>query len=410
MKKILFFVCLLSGTYFANAQVGIGTPTPVTSAMLDIDSTDKGLLIPRIALTSKSVFLPITGTEVDGLLIFNTGTALDKGFYFWKDKKWNQVVDQANLEQTITNIVTGDIGEVKKIVDFLVPSNPKSGDKTLSQAALIIDPTDKKIYSVTYDEATKKYKRTDVEFQKLIQGLETVTMIKRSEVKIEGTLPDFTESSTAPVAKDTKIGEIYYQYLGENNKINYINLSSDVVNIIKNNETIKNEITNVLNQGGNVYYTEVAVGTIPANSLYQVNPDTKVKTIIDITANVFNSITENIEQIKNELGDKITNNVVINTGNKIDGDDVFLYKTTATITGAKASETDLTGKLPTGKKGLDRIISIKIYKDKKFVSDTITDVKLDPTNIKLNFNIGHGTFYLPLTTGSYEIIVEFTAK
>ncbi len=38
---------------FLSAQsVGIGTTTPNTFSMLDISSSNKGLLLPRIALTS----------------------------------------------------------------------------------------------------------------------------------------------------------------------------------------------------------------------------------------------------------------------------------------------------------------------------------------------------------------------
>jgi hypothetical protein len=42
---------------FANAQVGVGTTTPDASAVLDVSSTDKGLLLPRMttAFTLNSI-------------------------------------------------------------------------------------------------------------------------------------------------------------------------------------------------------------------------------------------------------------------------------------------------------------------------------------------------------------------
>jgi hypothetical protein len=50
MKKNIILTTLLFTFYLVNGQIGIGTTTPHTSSMLDISSSDKGLLIPRISL------------------------------------------------------------------------------------------------------------------------------------------------------------------------------------------------------------------------------------------------------------------------------------------------------------------------------------------------------------------------
>ncbi|MDN3677998.1 hypothetical protein QWY90_11845 [Flavobacterium paronense] len=57
----------------SDGDVGIGT-TPDASAKLDVSATDKGLLAPRVALTSTIVAGPIT-TPATGLLVYNTNTA-----------------------------------------------------------------------------------------------------------------------------------------------------------------------------------------------------------------------------------------------------------------------------------------------------------------------------------------------
>ncbi len=81
MKKIILSAALVGSIYFANAQVGIGTPTPSTSAMLDIDSTDKGVLIPRVALTSETSHLINleggTTEPVQSLLVYATGKKVE---------------------------------------------------------------------------------------------------------------------------------------------------------------------------------------------------------------------------------------------------------------------------------------------------------------------------------------------
>ena len=41
MKKITIMAALLGSAYFANAQVGIGTPAPANSSQLDIVANNK---------------------------------------------------------------------------------------------------------------------------------------------------------------------------------------------------------------------------------------------------------------------------------------------------------------------------------------------------------------------------------
>ncbi|MCK4664469.1 MAG: tail fiber domain-containing protein [Bacteroidales bacterium] len=63
--------------------------TAETSAMLDVKSITKGMLIPRVALISIDV--PISGTKPEGLLVWNTSTTGDyntPGFYYWNGSAW----------------------------------------------------------------------------------------------------------------------------------------------------------------------------------------------------------------------------------------------------------------------------------------------------------------------------------
>ena len=79
MNKKLF---LLAATilFFAEinfAQVGIGTATPNTSAQLDVTSTNKGLLMPRMTTIQRTGI----ATPATGLQVFDIDT---KTFWFWK--------------------------------------------------------------------------------------------------------------------------------------------------------------------------------------------------------------------------------------------------------------------------------------------------------------------------------------
>lgn len=65
MNKIIFLLSVMAWGA-VTAQVGINTTTPNTSSVLDINSTTKGVLLPRISNLA-SVTTPATG-----LVIFDT--------------------------------------------------------------------------------------------------------------------------------------------------------------------------------------------------------------------------------------------------------------------------------------------------------------------------------------------------
>lgn len=105
MKKLLFLFLLIS--WSAIAQTGIGTTTPNASAKLDVYSTNKGFLPPRITLTGASDVSTIA-TPVAGLLIYNTATAgtapnnVVPGYYYWNGTAWTQISNGLILDASKT--------------------------------------------------------------------------------------------------------------------------------------------------------------------------------------------------------------------------------------------------------------------------------------------------------------------
>ena len=80
--KHFFFIVL--GLLFADtlkAQVGLGTITPDTNAVIDIASTSKGILIPRMSTASRNLIV----APATGLMIFNTTTV---AFNYWNGTSW----------------------------------------------------------------------------------------------------------------------------------------------------------------------------------------------------------------------------------------------------------------------------------------------------------------------------------
>ncbi|MFP3595648.1 hypothetical protein [Chryseobacterium sp. SIMBA_029] len=94
LKKLKpqFIFPLLLLNYFAYAQVGIGTPSPDNSAMLQISSKNKGVLLPSVALTALTDNVTISSPAV-GLMVWNNGSGglSETGFYYWNESKWNKL-------------------------------------------------------------------------------------------------------------------------------------------------------------------------------------------------------------------------------------------------------------------------------------------------------------------------------
>lgn len=75
----------------ATAQQGFGTNQPSKASAIEMTSSSKGLLIPRVALTGLNNFEPIKGelgteaAKVNSLLVYNTATTtgITPGYYYW---------------------------------------------------------------------------------------------------------------------------------------------------------------------------------------------------------------------------------------------------------------------------------------------------------------------------------------
>jgi len=86
-RLIVTLIFSLSTGIISNAQVAIGVETPHESAQLDVTSTTKGLLIPRMTGEERSL---ITGTE--GLLVYQTDYPV--GFYYFTNAQWVKLVNE----------------------------------------------------------------------------------------------------------------------------------------------------------------------------------------------------------------------------------------------------------------------------------------------------------------------------
>ncbi|MDR6159059.1 hypothetical protein QF023_002575 [Chryseobacterium sp. SLBN-27] len=97
-----------TGTDFVakdDGSVGIGTASPDASAALEVNSSSKGMLIPRVALAGSTDVTTIP-SPATGLMAYNTGTgALTyKGFVFWNGTEWRAIDNNSTISPAITSL------------------------------------------------------------------------------------------------------------------------------------------------------------------------------------------------------------------------------------------------------------------------------------------------------------------
>jgi len=107
-KKIYLLAALLLisiGAATAQVKVKDGTVTgspslPVSGAVLELESTNKGFLPSRVTLTNRLTWSPMTGTPTKGMIVYNTalGTnGLDTGLVVWEGS-WNPLSNASQAD------------------------------------------------------------------------------------------------------------------------------------------------------------------------------------------------------------------------------------------------------------------------------------------------------------------------
>ncbi len=185
-RKIITCVSIFCFGLAGYAQVGIGTKTPSSSAQLDITSDNKGILIPRIELTSLTSFTPIIGNASDplniGLLVYNksnltttvdnTSVTIEKGFFYWTGTEWTRITDRKELVTMIRTETTEQLTNIQNIINNLIPTTTGGGS-----SVVVYDPaTNEFVTIIVNPDGTITQQPIDI--SKAIAKQETKTFIK----------------------------------------------------------------------------------------------------------------------------------------------------------------------------------------------------------------------------------------
>lgn len=155
--KHLYFILLFLCTFSTYAQVGIGTNAPDPSAQLDISSTDKGLLIPRVTLANRPGS-PGKPAATAGLIIYQTDN--NPGFYTFNGVSWEKLIRESEAPSATyfsgIRVTAGSLN-VSGPSNRVIPTTPIAYDSTAYSSDIVLDEARTNItltkggtYQVTY--------------------------------------------------------------------------------------------------------------------------------------------------------------------------------------------------------------------------------------------------------------------
>jgi hypothetical protein len=104
----LLVTCILSiPSYAQNVGINSTGASPDASAGLDVTFTDKGVLIPRVALTAINAAGPVS-SPTTSLLVYNTASAgtfpnnVTPGFYYWDGNGWSRLMNNPSRKVALS--------------------------------------------------------------------------------------------------------------------------------------------------------------------------------------------------------------------------------------------------------------------------------------------------------------------
>src|SRR5580698_1406541 len=100
LSSLITATTLAQNTFPATGSVGIGTTTPNAASLLEVKSTTKGILIPRMTLTQRNAI----AAPVVGLMIFQTNST--PGFYYYSGTAWTAVSPAAGANRNLSNLLS----------------------------------------------------------------------------------------------------------------------------------------------------------------------------------------------------------------------------------------------------------------------------------------------------------------
>ncbi len=204
MRKVylttVFAYVAFSNCFAQNVGINATGAAPVSSAALDVDIANKGILIPRVALTSLTTFAPVTGTPTESIMIYNTASggvypnAFEPGFHYWDGTRWLRFVTQTNAGWQLMDISTV---ETTSNVDFFVGGSTIVNNINLNTPLAISIPPNSDVKIVlTYSVPIGRLAGNATQFYYGVRALKNGVEMPSGSRKVSFTAANFVYSMT----------------------------------------------------------------------------------------------------------------------------------------------------------------------------------------------------------------------
>jgi hypothetical protein len=127
LSLIVLMPCITA--FSQGVAINTGGNPPVASAGLDVDFSNKGVVFPRIALTS-AIDNTTVSSPVTGLFLYNTATAgsgtnaIAPGYHFWDGTRWQRLI---NNSYSYAGAITGIFSSSLQNLTTVNPANQYLG-------------------------------------------------------------------------------------------------------------------------------------------------------------------------------------------------------------------------------------------------------------------------------------------
>ncbi|HEX5150939.1 MAG TPA: tail fiber domain-containing protein [Parafilimonas sp.] len=182
-----------TNTFPANGAVGIGTTSPNSSSLLEIKSTTKGVLIPRMTKAQRDAIV----TPATGLLIYQTnGTT---GFYYYNGSAWN-AISTKGANASLSNLKTPTAVNVNLLPD---------GNSIRNLGSSSLKWKDVNLYNLKFNDATTQTTAfvpytpgtgISISGTNIINTTpdKTVALSNGTGITVTGAYPNFTITNSKP--------------------------------------------------------------------------------------------------------------------------------------------------------------------------------------------------------------------
>lgn len=130
---------------YAQVKIGDNATSINTASLLELETTNKGFVLPRVSITSISSSSPLDAGLLTGTLVYNTNSSTTggsgAGIYYWDGGKWNFLVNTTTTLNYWT--LTGNSGTTASsnfigttdAIDFVTKTNNTERIRILGAAS-----------------------------------------------------------------------------------------------------------------------------------------------------------------------------------------------------------------------------------------------------------------------------------